>query len=282
METSKESPLKKFKRQPKIFIDLPSQGRYTKSGTIDGDVYTQLAVYSMTPSDEILFKTPDALINGEATANNISNCVPSILDPWDLPTIDLDTILIGIRMATYGSKMSVQSKCPHCQQSNSYEIDLQDLLNHYAACEYKDTISLDRFTIKTKPLTYRQLTENQKKSVQFQRALSQQVPMIKDEEEKNKVTDTILTEVAKEGIKIVFDNIEYVEVDGERETDRNEIMEFMNGSDVWMYKAVKSHLETNSAQWRTPSQTVQCGNDECKKDHKIFISLDQSDFFGLG
>lgn len=282
METSQESPLKKYKRQPKVYIDLPSKGRYSPEGTVANDVYTQLAVYSMTASDEVLFKTPDALINGEATARNIANCVPSITDPWNIPTIDIDTILIGIRMATYGPKMSVQATCPHCQEKNSYDIDLQNLLNHYATCEYKDKIYLDKFVIKTKPLTYKQLVENQKKSVQLQRALNVQVPKIEDEEEKNKFVDSLLTQIATEGIKIVFDNIEYVEVDGERETNRSEIMEFMSGNDVWIYKAVKSHIETNAQKWRTPVQVVKCGNEECGKEHKVNISLDQSDFFGLG
>lgn len=282
MEDSQESPLKKYKRQPKVYIDLPSKGRYSPSGTVVNDVYTQLAVYSMTAANEILFKTPDALINGEATAKSITGCIPSIVDPWNIPTIDIDTILIAIRMATYGPKMNVQAKCPHCKTTNSYDIDLQELLNHYAVCEYKDTIYLDKFTIKTKPTTYKQLTENQKKSVQLQRSLSLHVDKIEDEEEKNKFVDNILTQVAEEGIRIVFDNIEYIEVDGERETRRSEIIEFMSGSDVWIYKAVKSHLETNSQKWRTPTQTVKCGNEECKKDHKLNISLDQSDFFGRG
>jgi len=282
METSKESPLKKYKRQPKVFIDLPSQGKYSPPGAVLNNTYTQLAVYSMTASDEILFKTPDALINGVATAKNIQNCIPSIVDPWSIPSIDIDTLLIGIRMATYGSRMSVQSTCPHCKESNNYEIDLQNLLNFYTTCEYKDTINLDKFTIKTKPLSYRELTENQKKSVTLQRAITLQADKIEDEEQKNAFVDQLLTQIAEEGIKIVFDSIEYVEVDGERETDRSEIMEFMSGSDVWMFKAVKSHLETNSKKWRTPTQIVQCGNDECAKEHKIAVSLDQSDFFGLG
>lgn len=282
MEASQESPLKKYKRQPKVYIDLPSKGKYSPSGTVVNDVYTQLAVYSMTAANEVLFKTPDALINGEATAKNISGCIPSITDPWNIPTIDIDTILIAIRMATYGSKMNVQATCPHCKTTNAYDIDLQELLNYYSTCDYKDTIYLDKFTIKTRPLSYKQLTDNQKKSVQLQRALALQADKIVDEDEKNKFIDTILTQVAEEGIKIVFDNIEYIEVDGSREDRRSEIIDFMSGTDVWIFKAVKSHLETNSQKWRTPTQIVKCGNDECKKDHKLSISLDQSDFFGRG
>lgn len=282
METSNDSPLKKYKRQPKIYIDLPSKGEYSPSGTVVNDVYTQLAVFSMTAADEILFKTPDALINGEATAKNICSCVPAITNPWNIPTIDIDTILIGIRMATYGPKMTVNSTCPACKEANSYDIELQSLLDYYSKLNYQDTIYVDNLKIKLRPLTYKQITENQKKSVQLSRAIQIQAPKIEDEEEKNKFVDSILTQIAELGVKIIFDTIESVEVDGYVETNRAEIIDFMSGSDVHIFKKVKTHIEANSLAWRTPVQKVVCGNDDCGKEHKISISLDQSDFFGIG
>ena len=283
MELTKESPLKKYKRQPKVFIDLPSQGKYSSTGTLNNDVYTQLAVYSMTAGDEILFKTPDALINGEATARVIQSCIPSIQNPWDLPTFDLDTVLIAIRMATYGSSMTVQSKCPHCKSTHTYDVELTGLLDFYRTIEYTDTLVVDEFTIKLHPINYRQLTDNQKISVQLQRAMDVQVRNFENNEEaKNQFVDNILTQIAEHSIKIIFDNIESITVDGETETDRGEIIEFMTQSDAKIFQTVKEHIEKQSRIWRTPSQTVVCGTEECKKSHKILVSLDQSDFFAKG
>ena len=71
-----ESPLKKYSRQPKIYINLPSGGKFYNQDVLYGDTYTELAVYSMTANDEILYKTPDALINGRATAEAIKSCIP--------------------------------------------------------------------------------------------------------------------------------------------------------------------------------------------------------------
>tara|TARA_B100002019_G_scaffold293042_1_gene318431 strand:- start:34400 stop:35251 length:852 start_codon:yes stop_codon:yes gene_type:complete len=283
METTSESPLKKYKRKPKVFIDLPSQGKYSSTGTLNNDVYTQLAVYSMTAADEILFKTPDALINGEATARCIQSCIPSIQNPWNIPTLDIDTILIAIRMATYGPTMTVSSKCPHCKTTHTYDIELSELLEFYQKCEYTDKLVVDDFLIKLKPVDYQQLTENQKTAVALQRAMDVQVRALEDnEEEKAKYVDSLLTQIAEHAIKIIFDNVESVTVDGETETRREEIVEFMSGADVHIFQKVKDHIETQSKIWRTPSQTVVCGNDECKKEHKILVSLDQSDFFAKG
>lgn len=282
MESSKESPLKKYRRQPKLFIDLPSKGKYSPSGTVYNDVYTQLAVFSMTANDEILFKTPDALINGEATAKNISSCIPSIIDPWRIPTIDLDTILISIRMATYGNSMRVQSSCPHCKEKNAYDIDLQKLLEYYSTLEYHDVVTVDRFVFNLKPLNYKQLTESKKTSVQLSRAINQQAIKIENEEARNEFVDDILQKIAEEGVKIIFQTINSIEVDGAIETDKNEIMEFLSNQDLSVFRGIKNHIEHNSKKWRTPSQKVVCGNEKCKKEHSIVVSLDQSDFFGNG
>lgn len=282
MESSKESPLKKYRRQPKLFIDLPSKGKYSPSGTVYNDVYTQLAVFSMTANDEILFKTPDALINGEATAKNISSCIPSIIDPWRIPTIDLDTILISIRMATYGNNMRVQSSCPHCKEKNAYDIDLQKLLEYYSTLEYHDVVTVDRFVFNLKPLNYKQLTESKKTGVQLSRAINQQAIKIENEEARNEFVDDILQKIAEEGVRIIFQTIDSIEVDGAIETDKNEIMEFLSNQDLSVFRGIKNHIEHNSKKWRTPSQKVVCGNEKCKKEHSIIVSLDQSDFFGNG
>lgn len=282
METTRESPLKKYRRQPKLFIDLPSRGKYSPSGTVYNDVHTQLAVFSMTAADEILFKTPDALINGEATAKNISSCIPSIVDPWRIPTIDLDTILIAIRMATYGSHMRVNATCPHCNEKNSYDIELQKLIDYYSTLDYPDTVVVDKFIFKLTPLNYKQLTESKKTSVQLSRAINQQAPQIEDEEARNEFVDSLLQKISEEGVKIIFQTINSVEVDGEIETDKTEIMEFLKNQDVAIFKSIKAHIEHNSKKWRTPTQSVVCGNEQCGKEHKIQLSLDQSDFFGIG
>ena len=60
------NPLQKYFRQPKIYINLPSQGMFNTVGSIE-NATGQLPIMSMTGMDELLLKTPDALMNGDAT-----------------------------------------------------------------------------------------------------------------------------------------------------------------------------------------------------------------------
>ena len=110
--TQESNPLKKYYRQPKQFVRLPSNYKYYKPGTIQVPESGEVAVFPMTAKDELLFKTPDALLNGEATVRVIQSCIPAITNAWEMPALDIDTCLVAIRMATYGTKMQVKVFVP--------------------------------------------------------------------------------------------------------------------------------------------------------------------------
>jgi len=101
--TEKINPLAGYYRQPKIYLDLPSKGNYYTQGSLDVSEDGRYPVYAMTAKDELMYKTPDALMNGQATVEVIKSCIPSIKDPWKMPSLDVDACLVAIRIATYGS-----------------------------------------------------------------------------------------------------------------------------------------------------------------------------------
>jgi hypothetical protein len=72
----------------------------------------------MTARDELLIKTPDALLNGQGVAEVLQNCVPNILNAWECPQVDLDTLLIAIRLATYGEMMTISVKHPSLKDND--------------------------------------------------------------------------------------------------------------------------------------------------------------------
>ena len=141
---SKNNPLASFMRQPKIYIKLPSQGKYWPPGSLDIPESGELPVYSMTARDELLFKTPDALLNGQSVADVIQNCLPNIKNAWAIPTIDMDTILIALRLATYGEKMAFKHRIPVINEEVEFEIDLRMLLDQQQNNIWIEQIAISR------------------------------------------------------------------------------------------------------------------------------------------
>ena len=135
------NPLRQFFRQPAIYIKLPSLGNHWPKDTLAMPDNGELPVLPMTAIDEITARTPDALFNGTAVTELIKSCVPCIKDPWSIPTIDLDAILIAIRAATNGNLLDIESTCPSCNESASYNVNLIGLLSKIVVDEYKNNVA---------------------------------------------------------------------------------------------------------------------------------------------
>jgi hypothetical protein len=131
-------------------------------------------------------------------------------------------------------------------------------------------------------LNYKEYTENQKQIIAYQRAINIEAPKIQDEKEKEEYEQRLISELADLNVQKMVITITSVEIDGEVETDLQEIVNWIAGTDVKIFHALKKHIEGNVQRWAPQKKNVQCGNEKCKKEHNIMVRLDQSDFFGKG
>ena len=135
------NPLHKYFRQPKIYINLPSNGNWYPEGAIEKTENNEYPVFAMTAKDELAFKTPDALLNGQSVVTVVQSCVPNIKDAWNMPTIDVDALLIAIRIATYGEKLEIKTKVPVAGTDRAFDLDLRMLLDKYQNVQYDSTMT---------------------------------------------------------------------------------------------------------------------------------------------
>ena len=115
-----ENVLKKYFRQVRASANLPSRGWWYEEGLIDAKPEA-VPVLGYTAADEIMLLTPDKLITGESTYDIIRSCVPSIKDPKKLLKIDIDALMVAIKIATSGNIYTYTCKCPLCtERRNSF------------------------------------------------------------------------------------------------------------------------------------------------------------------
>lgn len=270
------NPLQQYFRQPKIFLNLPSAGAYNKPGTIQGDT-TNMPVYGMTGMDEILVKTPDALISGESTVKIIESCCPSIKDGWDVSSLDTETLFAAIRIATYGNTLSVTHFCPACSAENDYDLDLNFVIDFYNGKKYDNKIVVDEtLTVKTQPLNYKQITDLNIKTYKLQQKLNQAFNIENEDEQRDIVRD-LFVELAETQAHLYFLSVESVELQNTIVTDRDHIVEWLKNCDKLVIDKIKKHIETTRSEWRVPGFPVKC--EECGAENTVTIDLDQSNFF---
>ena len=166
------NPLAKHLRQPKIYIKLPSGGNYWPQGSLEKTENGEYPIYAMTAKDEITFKTPDALLNGQATVDVIQSCVPNIKNAWHCPSIDLDIILVAIRRASFGDTLTMTAKVPNTDIMKDFDIKLSQIYDNLSTAQYVDAFQIPGFKVQIIPLNYKTITEGAIKAFEEQRIFS--------------------------------------------------------------------------------------------------------------
>lgn len=270
------NPLQKYFRQPKIYLELPTRGKYYPPGMINGDPH-KLPVFGMTAMDEIMFKTPDALFSGEATVSVIKSCIPSITNPWLMPQLDIDAVLVALRIATYGQTLETEFKCKSCNEENKFDLDLSKTLDYFLNIEYEDQVHIGPLIVNLRPLTYKEVTEINLQSFELRKRLYQGSIESASEADKNKLLDELYKKIAELNVQGFKKAIASVEAEEGVVSDPQQIQDWIKNSDKEFFDKIREHLEANNKRWNFQTQKVQCAH--CETENTVSIGLDNSDFF---
>lgn len=283
---NQNNPLKKYFRQAKLHITLPSEYNFYPPGSIEIPESGELEVFSMTAKDELSFKTPDALLNGQATVDVIQSCIPAIKNAWIMPSIDIDAALVAIRMATYGETLTMTTKVPVTGEERDYELNLREVLDNFSNLRYENVVQSGELTIYLRPLTYQEFTKNALKTFEEQRIFN----LVNDEsisdEDKLQAFTNSFTKLTQLTVDMIVQGIDKIVVGEEEVTNRDHITDFMKNADKDFFNHVMQHLNTQKEKYSIKPLEVSTSPEDIAKGapatFKIPITFDQSNFFASG
>ena len=194
----------------------------------------------MTTIDDITSKTPDAVFNGHATANIIRSCVPNIKDPWKINSIDLDYILVSIRIASNGETMDIESKCPECQEDSDYGVDLLTILKNQPHVDYTEPLKIRDLEVRFRPLTYSEINKNDIRQYEFQK-MFYDIQTMEQSEQKDKMSNEIVEKMNSMINDILTNTILSITTPETIVTDKDFISEFLNNCDKNTNTMIKNH-----------------------------------------
>jgi hypothetical protein len=274
-----------FMRQPKIYIKLPSNGDFWPSGSIEIPENGEFPVYSMTAKDELMLKVPDALMNGQAVVDVIQHCIPNIKNAWECPSIDLDIILIAIRLATYGEMMTTPVKFGE-ELEMEYQVDLRILMDRLMqTIQWIPTIPVSsELTVFVKPLNYKQITQAAIKTFETQKIMQVVNDDKMPEDQKIKLFKDSFKILSDATLGTISDSIIRIDsINGSTENSEY-IKEFVNNIDKEIFNIIQKHLEALRENNNVKPMSVQV-TDEMKARGvsgdtvEIPITFDPSTFF---
>ena len=277
------NPLKKYFRQPKLYVSLPSKSLYYPEGSIDYPENGELPVFAMTAKDELAMRTPDALINGQSTVDIIQSCIPNIKNAWAMPSIDVDTALIAIRIATFGETMEITTVAPNTEIERAFQLDLRLLLQQFAQVNFDSTIKLSGMTISIRPLTYAEFTETALKTFEEQRMFNLLNDDQLEQQEKLKLFNTSFNKIRDMTIGMIVKSITSIEVDGEVVSNQLHIADFISNADKSFFDAVIKHIEKQKEKFAVAPIPVAADEEQVAAgspaEYLVPVTFDQSNFF---
>ena len=276
-ETVKNNPLKNFFRRPALYLKLPSLGVGYPKGSLNLPENGDIPIYPMTAIDEITSRTPDALFNGIAVIEIIKSCVPNIIDPWKILQIDLDPILLAIKIASNGSTMDINTICPSCKEEGKFGVNLSGLLAGYSPGDYSKLIELDDLKIKFKSLDYKKVNEASILQLEIQKTLTN-LDRVEDADERTKQSKNLIVKMNELSMDLIRHNIEYIKTPDDTVFDKDFIFEFLQNCDLQTYDLIrKTAMELRRS---TETKPLQFKCVSCEHEYEQPFNINVSDFFG--
>lgn len=271
------NPLQSYFRRPALYLKLPSSGAGYPSTAIDLPDNGELPIYPMTAIDEITSRTPDALFNGVAVTEIIKSCVPNIKDPWVIPQVDLDSILLAIKIASNGTTMEIDTGCPSCGETSKYDVNLTSLLAGFKPADYSKLLEIDDLKIKFKPLSYKSVNEAGTKQFEVQYKLNS-VQNMPEGDERDTMSSELIKTMNFLAMSLVLDTIEYVKTPEATVLEPEYIKEFLQNCDIKTYEKIRQYTLDMKRASETKPLKFKCIH--CGFDYEQPFNINVSDFFG--
>lgn len=276
--TQTNNPLRRYFRQPAIHVRLPSDGKYYPAGALDMPPNGEIPILPMTAIDEITSRTPDALFNGSAVMDIMASCVPAIKDPWVMPMTDFNTLLVSVRLASYGHEMEIGSTCPKCGHNHMLTIDLRTVLDNLRSPDYNETVVAGDLTCYFAPMTYRQVNEVSRTNFEDQKIMQSLSNSELDEEEKLSRLGDAFRKITELTVQSIAQSIATIKTTDAMVTDKASILEFLQNCPKHVFDQIRDHtVKLREATDLTPV-SVTCDN--CSEQYEQTFTLDMSNFFG--
>lgn len=238
------NPLMSFMRQPKIYIRLPSNGEFWPAGSLDITENGEYPVYSMTARDELLLKVPDAVMSGQAVVDVIQNCIPNIKNAWQVPSTDIDVILIALRLATYGEQMKTPISVGDTTELE-YIVDLRNVLDQLqSSIAWDPVVPINEdLTIYVRPLNYKQISDSALKTFETNKLMQVVGDNNISEDDKLKAFKESFSKLTEITVGMIQASVFKVDSSNGSTDNPQHIKEFVNNIDKDIFNKIQDHLD---------------------------------------
>ena len=270
------NPLAAYFRVPGLTISLPTKGAFLEEGAYEPNMAGEVEVLPMRAQDELLMKSPDALMSGEALVKLLESCVPAIKTPRAISAPDLDVLLLAIRASSYGENMDLDVVCPECKEENTFACHIPAVLQTMKTIPSENPVRLGHSVIAyVRPYNLENATRlslavfNETRSIQALEGKGEETLMRARNESAKRLNKVALEQSADCVMKVVVKEGEV--------TERKHISEFLDNIPRDQSKKIDDKLKELNGMGIDKTLPVQCTH--CKHEWSTDVEFDPASFF---
>lgn len=279
------NPLQGFYRTPKTYTQIPSQGMFYTPDIIEMTPETrEVGIKAMTSQDEMLFKNPEALLNGEAVINALKSCVVGIGDVKKLLSNDVDALLVAIRIASFGDDMDVTIACPECKEENTFGFNLNSCLSNMSFLEESYDIYLDNgLRVNIRPHLYSDTLKSLMSAFEQSKIIKSLDDSNKTEEERLKLFTKSFKHLVSLNFEVFCNSINFIAHEAEgihienNMKNRADILDFLKNIDKTESDKIQEKISEVNSKGINKSTHATCS--KCSHEWDSKIEIDPVVFF---
>jgi bacterioferritin-associated ferredoxin len=192
--------------------------------------------------------------------------------------MDIDTVLIAIRIATYGHSMDIDSQCPKCQHENNFELDLRTVMGQISSPDYAKTVKHGDIEIFFRPLDYYHMNQNNLAQFEDQKMIQNIEAAVElPAEERMTRLGEVLKKITGVTIHALAASISAVRTPTAVVTETEHIAEWLANSDRTVFAQVRDHIIEEKQVSEIKPLKITCG--ACSHQYEQMFTLDMSNFF---
>jgi hypothetical protein len=285
------NPLQQFFRRAKFSILLPSRGKWYPKSALKHN-QGQIEIFAMTAADEARMRAAEFLINGSAVFDLIRSCAPEIMQPEQMPQVDLEAVMLSIRRATFGNTVSVTGPVPNTNLTHTVQLDIDHLVDQLpnADLHWDETLNIihpDQQTVKitVKPLSLKNMFAATKQIIKQQQSTADIAQNNQPNDQKIDQLDEQMKSLAQISIGMIVDSISKISVGDFSTENPAEIKNFINNIDWQYFQAIQQHIEAQKTAIAFSSVTVKSSESMIQAgapaEWTMPVQFDLTNFFEL-
>lgn len=271
--------LARYYRVPGLHVKLPTDGAFLPPGSFHPTATGDVPVYPMRAADELLLKSPDALMSGFGIEKLLESCVPAIGAPREVSTADLDVLLLAIRASSYGDVMPITAACPKCGEVSEFECHLPGMVATVTPIPADNPVRLaDDVVAYVRP--YNLANATKVAMITFEETRRMQALEKASEDERRAAMNASFQRLSDLNVAMVADCILRVVVPEGAVTDKQEIARFIADLPSRQFDKVEDKLKELNGLGMDKKLDVCC--EKCQHTWRTEVEFNPASFFDSG